>query len=127
VVEALDDGFWLRSAAAPPCQHGRQSVKNEPGKKHRALYAADDECSFVSAYASAGMEKHMNVLGMCPQQRPGDILSWWRQHQIRRGGGCWMSVEFTDFNKEHSALELYELNRALAEAWYSHAGSTLSG
>ncbi len=127
VVEALDDGFWLRCAAAPPCQHGRQSVKNEPGKKHRALYAADDECSFVSAYASAGMEKHMNVLGMCPQQRPGDILSWWRQHQIRRGGGCWMSVDFTDFNKEHSALELYELNRALAEAWYSHAGSTLSG
>ncbi len=123
VVEALPDDFWFRCAAQPPCQHGRQSVKNEPGKKHRALYAADDECSFVAAYASAGMEKRMNVLGMCPQQRPGDILAWWREHERRKDGGCWMSVDFTDFNKEHSALELYELNKALCEAWFAHGGA----
>lgn len=124
VVETLGpDAFW-EILHRMPHMIARRSTKNEPGLKQRALYAANDEAVIVSAYASHTVEKSMNFMGMCPLQRPVDVLRWWKAGQDRRGSEVWLSADFTDFNKEHSTAELSILNLCMAKSWiqkYHHS------
>lgn len=117
VCEAYDKDYFYRILKSTPMMIARRSTKNEPGLKQRALYAVDDNAVIVSAFASMGVEKSMNVLGMAPLQRPIDVLQWWRHGQNRSGRQIWLSADYTDFNKEHSAVELELLNLAFSLSW----------
>ncbi|UHK03125.1 MAG: RNA-dependent RNA polymerase [Sanya totivirus 3] len=126
IAEILDDQYIWRVLRTVPHMVARRSTKNEPGLKQRALYAVDDEAVIISAYASHNMEKAMDFGGMCPLQRPADVVKWWRAGQKMAPGEVWLSADYTDFNKEHSANELYLLNLAVAEAWCTQAPDTVA-
>jgi hypothetical protein len=97
----------------------RVSTKPEPGRKQRALYANDDWSTIVASYASQDIEKTMNVGGMVSRQTPNDVIDWMRAglHDGRQGRECWVSLDYKDFNKEHSKMLLAALNIALCKAW----------
>lgn len=117
VMEVVPEDLIWHILGQQPHMIARRSTKNEPGLKQRALYAVNDEAVLVSAYASQHVEKHMNFWGMCPLQRPVDVLDWWKEgHRLVRDE-VWLSADYTDFNKEHSTAELCLLNLALARAW----------
>lgn len=117
VIEAVDESDVYRILCSKPCMVARRSTKHEPGLKQRALYAVNDEAVTISAFVSQGMEKNMNFGGMCPLQRPIDVLNWWKSGKQRYGTQVWLSADYTDFNKEHSTNELSILNLAIAKAW----------
>nr|WAK77382.1 MAG: polyprotein [Totiviridae sp.] len=117
VCEALEDDFVERGLFTLPQMVARRSIKHEPGRRHRPLYACDDLATSIAAYASHGIEKKMNFDGMCPQQRPQDVLMWWCAHRRRKSREVWLSTDYTDFNKEHSVAELALLNFYIAMAW----------
>lgn len=120
VLEAVHPETIWSILSSQPYMVARRSTKNEPGLKQRALYAVNDEAVLVSSYASQFVEKHLNFWGMCPLQRPTDVLEWWKagRHIVREQ--VWLSADYTDFNKEHSTAELVLLNLALARAWLAH-------
>lgn len=120
VMEAIKSDYFGSILGSQPHMIARRSTKHEPGLKQRALYAVDDEAVIVSAFASQSMEKHLNFGGMCPLQRPIDVLDWWKAGRRRHSGQVWLSADYTDFNKEHSTVELSLLNMALARAWITH-------
>ncbi len=126
IMELLPEDYLLRVLSSKPRMVARRSTKNEPGLKQRALYAVDDEAVMVSAYASQNIEKAMNFGGMCPLQRPADVVAWWKDGQFAKAGEVWLSADYTDFNKEHSATELYLLNLAISAAWRSEAPDSLA-
>lgn len=117
IMEVVPDNLIWSILTRQPHMIARRSTKNEPGLKQRALYAVNDEAVLVSAYASQHVEKHMNFWGMCPLQRPVDVLDWWKAGHNRIRDEVWLSADYTDFNKEHSTAELCLLNLALAKAW----------
>lgn len=120
VIEAIGHDYFGKILGSQPRMIARRSTKHEPGLKQRALYAVDDEAVIVSAFASQSMEKHLNFGGMCPLQRPIDVLDWWKAGIRRHSQQVWLSADYTDFNKEHSTVELSLLNLALARAWITH-------
>lgn len=120
VMEAIKQDYFGHILGSKPKMIARRSTKHEPGLKQRALYAVDDEAVIISAFASQNMEKHLNFGGMCPLQRPIDVLDWWKAGKRRHSKQVWLSADFTDFNKEHSTIELSLLNMALARAWIAH-------
>lgn len=107
-------------ALTPHCI-ARCSTKPEPGRKRRALYAACD-CSVIAAsWASYGLESAMRWGGMVARQTPADVHEWLGDHlQSQQVGGTWLSLDYSDFNKEHRVWELVALNEALAAAWDDH-------
>jgi hypothetical protein len=108
----------------PPACHARTSTKPEPGRKRRALYAADDLHTIIASYASWGFEDAMRIDGMLAKQAPQDLLDWLVLHQTsQRAGGVWLSLDYSDFNKEHHWWEQAYLNVAIAQMW-SAAGTT---
>lgn len=117
IVEALPHNYLRQLLGTIPYAVGRQSTKPEPGRKLRALYAGDDECTYVAAYASHAMEVNMNTHGMCPQQRPKDSVRWMKDCMERNGPAVWFSLDFSDFNKDHSSEDLMLLNLVIAQAW----------
>lgn len=101
-----------------PKIHGRASTKYEPGNKQRALYAADDAHSIIASYASRGMEEAMRFDGMVAKQTPQDVVHWDNWHeQSRTVGGWWLSLDYSDFNKEHRWWEQSIINVLMAEHW----------
>lgn len=123
VIECLSPNTLANVLTSHPIAIARRSAKNETGRKHRALYAQDDKSFLVSAYASHGVETAMNIDGMCPQQRPADILDWQRTHWNMKNEDCWLSADFTDFNKEHSTAELVLINLAFTRSWMKQTAS----
>jgi hypothetical protein len=109
---------WL---VMQPRGFARVSTKPEPGFKRRALYAQDDEGTFVASYASADIEKVMNIGGMVAKQTPKDVIEWMNAASKQAGGigRMWVSLDYSDFNKEHSKILLYMLNVRLAAKWAS--------
>lgn len=127
VCETYDGDYLRNILQRKPFMIARRSTKNEPGLKQRALYAVDDDAVIISAFASMGVEKAMNVMGMAPLQRPVDVLQWWKNGVFRTGEQIWLSADYTDFNKEHSAVELELLNIAFAKSWLAkHPNSSLA-
>lgn len=117
VSEVYHSTYIYELLRKQPIMIARRSTKNEPGLKQRALYAVDDDAVIISAFASMGVEKMMNIFGMCPQQKPSDVLQWWKDGKERRATEVWLSADYTDFNKEHSSIELELLNLAFAYSW----------
>lgn len=121
VYSYMGDNTPVAMMQLEPHVVARCSTKPEPGRKHRALYAACDCSSIVSSWASVGLESAMNWGGMVAKQAPADVLEWLQQHRTSLAiGGTWSSLDYADFNKEHSAWELTLLNLALAREWALH-------
>lgn len=120
VFEALPDHYIYLILGTLPRAIARQSTKHEPGFKQRALYASDDESTVIASYASHRFEKNMSMQGMCPLQRPVDVKNWWLVSENTYRPSVWLSTDFSDFNKEHSAEELELVNLVCAEEWLAN-------
>ncbi|KAF4649284.1 hypothetical protein FOL47_002230, partial [Perkinsus chesapeaki] len=113
----------LRSPAAivndEPLGVYRTSTKYEPGAKQRALYAVDDDCYVVTAYASSNAEKEMSGIRYAlPKQLPTDAVGW--QVMSEMPGLSWLSVDYSDYNSEHTTAELVLINLARHQAWLDY-------
>lgn len=120
VVEYLPSWFLKASLSQKPFTWARLSTKPEHGEKHRALYAQDDVAVQIAGYASAKIEQKWQPKGMCLKQDPHQITEWAVSTFQGTGGiarHSWVSLDYTDFNKEHTKLHLNMLNLALAKRW----------
>jgi hypothetical protein len=112
----LDDLTGALSAV--PRVLARESTKHEPGEKNRALVAADDMSTFIASYASQDVERHMAIGGMVARQTPQDVVEWLRAELLgTTEEHCWLSLDYSDFNKEHDAAALAGLNLCFARSW----------
>lgn len=128
VLYALLDSRTIHWAAnQPPACHARTSTKPEPGRKHRALYAADDLHTIIAGFASWGFEDAMRIDGMLAKQSPQDLLDWLTLHKTSlKAGGIWLSLDYSDFNKEHHWWEQAYLNVAISRMWLQAGTSELA-
>jgi len=57
-------------------------------------------------------------IGLNMRQDPKEARNWMATHRGNQtAGGYWLSLDYTDFNKEHRWWEQSFLNLALAQAW----------
>lgn len=56
---------------------------------------------------------------MVAVQTPTDVVKWMQASLEGRSviGGIWTSLDYSDFNKEHSKIVLALLNMLMAEQW----------
>jgi len=113
----LPDSAPFDVLASPPMSVARGSTKNEPGEKNRALWATNDQCFVVASYASHNIEKYVNIDGIRAKQAPSDVFAWVQQSFTCALPQRWLSLDYSDFNKEHEMLLLFALNVELAAAW----------
>jgi hypothetical protein len=128
VVESISYLELLEHLWSEPFAEARASTKPEPGFKRRALYASDDMSTYIASYASADIEKVASVGGMVAKQTPVDTVDWLKADRLRSNfpNRIWLSLDYADFNKEHSKLSLYYLNKHLSNMWRELANSELS-
>ncbi|GFM95127.1 RNA-dependent RNA polymerase [viral metagenome] len=120
VTETLDDEYMVKAIMdMKPVCIARASTKHEPGKKNRALYATDDLSSLIASYASLDLEKHANLSGWVTRQTPVDLANWIADEQYVdvSNEAYWLSMDFSDFNKQHDKYMLFLNGYALAKAW----------
>mmetsp|Transcript_33335 Transcript_33335/g.96302 ORF Transcript_33335/g.96302 Transcript_33335/m.96302 type:complete len:836 (-) Transcript_33335:67-2574(-) len=119
VSETLDINDLRDWVYSKPRGIARVSTKPEPGFKRRALYAQDDESTYIASYASVDFEKCMNIGGMVAKQTPKDVIEW--MNATKKGHNndsrIWVSLDYSDFNKEHSKLLLMLLNVIICQEW----------
>jgi hypothetical protein len=118
-IETISYDDLLEVLSGVPRSTARKSTKPEPGFKRRALYALDDFGTYIASYASMDMEKHLSKGGMAAKQTPQDIVEWLRADILRSEDPrrIWLSLDYADFNKEHSKLAMCMLNLELANMW----------
>jgi hypothetical protein len=123
VAEALDLQEILDMLGGKPTGIARVSTKPEPGYKRRTLYAIDDHSHYIASYASMDMEKYMNIGGMVAKQTPEDVLEWYLTDLYARttGKSVWLSLDYSDFNKDHDRRHLALLNYTLGKEWLALA------
>lgn len=121
VVEALPDDIFDLLFAVEPHYIARASTKMELGLKLRALYAANEICYLISAFASVHAEKEMKSVGCCARQTPEDFLKW-ASLDASSDEGYWNSADFSDYNGEHTFKELALMDLARASAWLKVGG-----
>lgn len=118
VVEVLDETWLWRTLQKRPETIARTSTKNEPGDKLRPLHANNDSSYTVEAYASVQLEKSMSFRGMYGKQLPADVMEWVVKHDATlKRGGYWSSLDYSNFNTEHSKFELMLCNLERGRAW----------
>jgi len=118
VFQTLPKGYLHRLLLQyPPIMIARVSTKPEPGGKQRAIYAVHDEAQLGPAYATADLEKHMNVRGMKVRQTPADVVNWLRDHHAYHPHGIWLSLDYSDFNTEHQLRDMAYIDLAFAGQW----------
>uniref|UniRef100_A0AAU6NDN4 RNA-directed RNA polymerase n=1 Tax=Rhizoctonia solani toti-like virus 1 TaxID=3095224 RepID=A0AAU6NDN4_9VIRU len=118
VVEVLDETWLWRTLCKRPETIARTSTKNEPGDKLRPLHANNDSSYTVEAYASVQLEKSMSFRGMYGKQLPADVMDWVVRHDSTlKRGGYWSSLDYSNFNTEHSKFELMLCNLERGRAW----------
>lgn len=120
----LPDDYPQRALWVTPRSVGRGSVKNEPGHKDRCLWATDDLAFTVAAYASHNIEKFTNLDGIRAKQMPSDVMEWATQSYSTKGTQRWLSLDYSDYNKEHEMEVLSSLNVELAASWIEAPGDT---
>jgi len=118
VWQALSKEYIAEQLIAQRFDVARCSTKHEPGKKQRALYAQRDATAWAASYVSAGVEKAMTQQGMKPLQRPEDVQDWLEadNEALLYSERMWLSLDYHNFNKEHSNNELALVDLALAQA-----------
>jgi hypothetical protein len=114
VAEALTNGDLYRALASSQAVY-RGSTKPEPGFKQRALYAQDDLTYTRDAYVSRDIEKKMVGLGLMARQAAADVAEWVDESTNTRSHQHWLSLDYSDFNKEHNAWELILVDMAVAK------------
>lgn len=117
VFSELPDSAIVDAILSTPMAVGRGSVKNEPGAKDRCLWATNDKQFCVASYASHNYEKYANVDGIRAKQAPSDVVEWMGQSFRTVAPVRWLSLDYSDYNKEHEMMVLYALNVELASAW----------
>jgi hypothetical protein len=119
VIETISLTDMARVLIGEPKSFARASTKPEPGFKRRALYAGDDFSTYIASYASADFEKNITIGGMVAKQTPEDIVTWMQADLLRSNhpDRLWLSLDYADFNKEHSKIALAMLNTALCGMW----------
>lgn len=133
VAQTLPDGFLEYVIyRTRPWTWARLSTKPEHGFKRRALYAADDISVAISAYASAAMEQRWQADGVCLRQDPAQLARWYDlstsgEGQPGESGITWLSLDYSDFNKEHGNIHMAYLNCILAETWLSGGSDQKTG
>lgn len=127
VFEELPSTYANELITKQPGAHYRGSTKPEPGDKHRALLAADDDMYIVGSYASVHVEKHMCERGVRAKQTPADVATWLQYDQLCDGIKRWLSLDYSDFNSEHEAASLTMLNVYLALEWLAAGADELHG
>jgi len=115
VAEALTNGDLFRALAAPTGVF-RGSTKPEPGFKQRALYAQDDLTYTRDAFISRDVEKKMVGRGLMARQAAADVVEWVNESASTRPHQHWLSLDYSDFNKEHNTWELMLVDYALIRA-----------
>jgi hypothetical protein len=122
-TETVSFDMFMEKLDERPVSYARFSTKPEPGYKRRALYAQDDWSMYIASYASSEIEKYMNIGGMVAQQTPNDVVRWISADLIHRERmkATWVSLDYTDFNKEHTKTVLCALNMALSKEWCRRA------
>ncbi|QJW70329.1 polyprotein [Erysiphe necator associated totivirus 2] len=120
LVEYLDDYALERMIDSKPSNRAYYFVKPEPGRKLRSLYASYDEEAFVSSYANQSIENHMKrEKGVMVRQTPADVIEWM---SVSIGGlagpegedAYWLSTDYSDYNSEHTFLEMCVLDLVCA-------------
>jgi hypothetical protein len=129
VAETYDISDLERWLASKPCAFARLSTKPEPGFKRRALYASDDGSTYITSFASADIEKALSLFDMVIKQSPEDIIEWLRANEKASMNelAVWVSLDYSDFNKEHSKLALCYLNIAIAREWLKRSKHSAMG
>jgi hypothetical protein len=119
VVETYEMKELLQHLDGKAVSIARASTKPEPGFKRRALYAGDDWSTLIASYASLDFEKHISIGGMVAKQTPQDIVEWLAADKLRSFNPkrIWLSLDYANFNKEHSKQALTMLNLRLAKLW----------
>jgi hypothetical protein len=122
VTETHDFNELISKLLGSAVCYARASTKPEPGFKRRALYAGDDWSTYIASYASADLEKHISIGGMVAKQTPQDIVEWLAADRLRsyQPQRIWLSLDYGNFNKEHSKQALCMLNLQLAKMWLRH-------
>lgn len=115
--EWLPDTTPYDILASWPRKFARGSTKPEPARKQRALYADDDAVTIIASYASVHVEKFMNVWGMKAKQAPADVADWLGVRNYMKPGNIWLSLDYADFNAEHTHYDMAAFDYALALAW----------
>lgn len=105
VAEALQTNDLLAAMATTRGEF-RGSTKPEPGFKQRALYAQDDLTYLRDAFVSRDIEKRMVGSGLMARQGAADVVEWVREAEQTGTHEHWVSLDYTDFNKEHNSWEL---------------------
>jgi len=58
---------------------------------------------------------------MVARQAPSDVYEWLNMHALSlKARGYWLSLDYSDFNKEHRWWELAAVNLALFHAWKTY-------
>lgn len=117
VVEAMPNSYMIDMLATPPASLARASQKDEPGWKNRSIYASEDRSFFIASYASLDMEKAMVDYGMNARQTPADVADWVRADYNTQPHQMWISLDYSDYNKEHRNADLALLNFAMTKSW----------
>ncbi|APG75989.1 hypothetical protein 2 [Beihai barnacle virus 15] len=122
VLEAMTDADFETMWEGLPSYVARGSTKPEPGGKQRALYATTDECFILSAYGSADLEKYMNIEGIRAKQTPADVVEWVKQGMDMAPQARWVSLDYSDYNWEHTTAALMLMELCFAAAWCRKGG-----
>lgn len=67
---------------------------------------------------------------LAPSQKPHDVLAWnfeSLQHASLAPETCIYSLDYSDFNKEHSSIELAMISFAFAQNWSTYATTPMAG
>lgn len=117
--EAVPDWIpYMLLLHGQPVAKVRTSTKPEPGLKQRALYALDDLSTIIASFASVHVEKFMNVWGIKAKQAPADVVEWMSSSTYMNSNEeMWLSLDYSDFNHEHTLQSLVIWNVALSRAW----------
>lgn len=117
IFSELPDSYAREAERVVPRSIARGSGKHEPGDKDRCLWAIDDLQFVVAAYASHNLEKFVNNDGIRAKQMPSDVMDWVSKSFCSCAPARWLSLDYSDYNKEHETPILCTLNVELANAW----------
>jgi len=104
---------WIQDS---PAVVARASTKHEPGFKNRALQAGNDEHSFISSYASDGMEHAYKEEGVVISQKPSDVAEWYGL-QMCNPDAWQISYDYESYNMQNLNEDMALLNFFIAEAY----------
>jgi hypothetical protein len=115
---------WISRVGRVPTYTGRLSTKNEPGGKDRILGAQDDISYPFAMFASNYIEAAMDGKGVMLRQTAEDVKEMNMYHKIGLGKMYWASLDYSNFNNQHSNFALALSDFAIAKLALKHYKQT---